>query len=62
MAKRYENECVGCPDGKCLGDACSKRNVLRYYCDKCDEEAELFKYGGKELCIDCIEAMLDKVE
>ena len=59
MAKRIENECVGCPQG-CRD--CGRKRVTRYYCDKCDAEAELFKYGGKELCIDCIEAMLDKVE
>ena len=61
MAKRIESECVSC-GMPCLREACPKFAVIKYYCDKCDEEAELFKYDGKELCIDCIEDMLDKVE
>ena len=61
MAKRIESDCVQC-GMPCILEACPNFRVIRYYCDKCDQEAELFKYGGKELCIDCIEAMLDKVE
>ena len=61
MAKRIESDCVMC-GMPCILEACPNFRVIRYYCDKCDQEAELFKYGGKELCIDCIEAMLDKVE
>lgn len=61
MAKRIESECVSC-GMPCLREACPYFAVTKYYCDKCDEEAELFKYDGKELCIDCIEALLDKVE
>ena len=61
MAKRIESDCVMC-GMPCIFEACPNFRVIRYYCDKCDQEAELFKYGGKELCIDCIEAMLDKVE
>ena len=63
MAKRYESECVECPpEMGCLGDACPKRNVLKYYCDECDAEEELFNYNGRELCIDCIKDLLQKVE
>jgi hypothetical protein len=61
--KKYENECVGCPPERgCLGSACPNRNVLRFYCDKCKEEAELYHYNDKELCIDCIAEQLEKVE
>lgn len=63
MAKRIENECVGCPPEKgCLGEFCPNRNVIRLYCDKCDSEETLYLYDGKELCIDCIREMLEKVE
>lgn len=63
MAKRYEDECVNCPpELGCLGSDCPKKNVLHFYCDKCDEEAELYHYDGKELCIECIKDMLERVE
>ena len=62
MAKRIENECVGCsPEMRCIGDSCPNRNVVRYYCDKCDTEETLYHHDGKELCIDCIIETLDKV-
>lgn len=60
MAKRIESECVMC-GMPCLLDACPNFRVTRYYCDKCDEVKELFKYYDKELCIDCIEELLEKV-
>lgn len=62
--KRTENECVGCKDLglPCLGFGCPHRAVTRLYCDKCDEETTLYYYDGKELCIDCIEERLEKVE
>lgn len=61
MAKRIESECVSC-GMPCLREACPNFAVTKFYCDKCDEEAELFKYDGKELCIDCISEMLEKVK
>lgn len=51
--KSIENECVCC-DLPCLGNSCPNRNVVRFYCDKCGEEAMLRKYNGKELCQDCL--------
>lgn len=61
--KRIENECVGCPpEMGCLGSACPNRNVERFYCDKCGDEAKLYNYEDGEYCIDCIENMLDVVE
>ena len=58
---QYENECVDC--GKpCLGDACPYRHVKRFYCDECDAEAELYYFDDRELCIDCIKDLLEKVE
>ncbi len=59
--KKIENECLGC-DLPCMGSSCPYRNVTRFYCDKCGDEAQLYHYDGKELCIDCIEKLLEKVE
>jgi hypothetical protein len=57
----YVNECVDC--GKpCLGDACPYRKVPHYYCDKCDDETTIYHFDGRELCISCIEQLLENVE
>ena len=51
---RYENDCVGCPQG-CIN--CGRRSVQHLYCDKCDEEydaEDLYDVDGEMLCIDCI--------
>lgn len=55
------NECVDC-GLPCLGNACPYRNVKRYYCDECKEEAKTYHYDGRHLCIDCIENELLEVE
>ena len=53
--KKIENECVGCPkEMGCLGDSCSYRNVIRYYCDRCGDETVLYNYYGEEICKDCL--------
>lgn len=58
MAKRIENECVGCPpEIGCLGSACIHKKVTRYYCDECKyeyEPDELYVFDGEELCHDCL--------
>ena len=60
--KKIENECVCCPpEMGCLGSSCPHLNVVRYYCDECEEEADLYHYNGQELCINCIEKTLEKV-
>lgn len=58
--KQVENDCVDC-GLPCLGYGCPYRNVLHFYCDKCGDEAELYHYDGKELCLNCIEESLEKV-
>lgn len=58
---KYENECVDC-GLPCLGNSCPNRNVLRYYCDQCGDEAKLYHFDGEELCLNCIEEKLDVVE
>lgn len=51
--KRIENECVGCPtDIGCMGEACPYRNVERFYCDLCGNDAE-YVVDDEELCEDC---------
>lgn len=56
--RTVEDECVGCPkEMGCLGSSCPNRNVIRYYCDYCEEEyfpEELYKYNGDEICRDCL--------
>lgn len=62
--KQIENECVDCTSVglSCRGSSCPNRNVVRFYCDKCKEEKDLYYFGDAELCIDCIEEELEKVE
>ena len=59
----YENECVDCKSSglPCMGSPCPNRKVPRFYCDKCREEATLYYFDGRELCIDCIEGLLEEV-
>jgi hypothetical protein len=58
MGKRIENNCVSCE--YCVN--CGRRHETVYYCDKCDEYADmwnvLYKVDGQELCIDCVKDML----
>lgn len=57
-----ENECVGCPpELGCLGNSCPKRRVVRFCCDSCYEEDELYYFDNKELCVSCILKRLHKV-
>ena len=62
--RKTENECVGCASLGlyCLGSACPNRNVTRFYCDKCGEEATLYDYDGEELCEYCLLEEFDIVE
>lgn len=60
---RRENECVDCKSQglPCIGRGCPRRSVVRCYCDKCDMEAVIYHYEGKQLCIGCIEETLEEV-
>ena len=58
--KETTNECVDC--GLPCFSGCPHRNVTRFYCDECDDETQTYYYDGQELCIDCIEKRLEKVE
>lgn len=57
---RYENECVEC--GKPCVNNCRFKNVPHFYCDKCDEEAELYEFDGEQLCESCLLETVPKVE
>ena len=56
---KYQNDCCDCaaPAYPCLGDTCTLRHAPHYYCD----ETKLFYFDGEQLCIDCIENLLDEV-
>ena len=56
-----ENECVDC-GLPCLYDSCPYYRVVRYYCDKCGEEDDLYEYGDEQLCADCVLEQLERVE
>lgn len=61
----YENECCNCSvDGfPCIGDSCKNIDVKHYYCDDCKDEFDIiYDFDGRELCIDCIEKTLKRVE
>lgn len=58
--KKTENDCVDC-GLPCIGYYCPYRNVTHFYCDDCGEEEQLYEFDGEELCIDCIEKRLKKV-
>lgn len=57
--RKIENDCVCC-DIPCSN--CGLKHAVHYYCDDCGDETTLYYYDGEELCIDCIEKRLDKVE
>lgn len=63
MVKKYENDCVACPDGQpCMGNSCPNRNVKHLYCDECKNEVEkLYIVGNEELCEECLLKMFDEI-
>ena len=58
---KIENECVNC-GLPCIFSACPYYKVVRFYCDECNDEAELYFFDDEELCLDCIEKRLERVE
>ena len=41
--QRVENDCVGCVL-PCLGASCPHRESIRYYCDDCGDETQLYEF------------------
>lgn len=59
---RTENECVDC-GLPCTYQSCPYWAVTRCYCDECGTEQDvLYWWDGQQLCLDCIEAQLERVE
>lgn len=57
-----ENECVDC-GLPCIYESCPYWAVIRFYCDECNNEVNtLYWWDGQQLCLDCIEARLERVE
>jgi len=53
--KEIENQCVGCPkEIGCLGSGCPNRNIIVYYCDRCNGYAN-YKIGDEDMCEECAE-------
>lgn len=47
----------------CRGGACPYYNPVPVRCcDKCESEEQIYHFEGKELCLECIEELLEKVE
>jgi len=62
MAIRYESQCVPC-GFPCRHEACRHYKVKVLICDDCGEEFDtLYRLYGEELCIDCIEKRLERIE
>lgn len=58
--KTKVNNCVDC--GKpCLLFCPVRDDSYEWHCDECGREMQLYDYEGSELCIDCIEKLLDKI-
>ena len=56
---KYENECVGCPQG-CIH--CGRDKTQHLYCDRCGEDSEeLYVFDGEELCEDCLKNSLERI-
>ena len=56
-----ESDCVDC-ELPCIYKACPYYEVMKYYCDNCGEEDDLYYYDGEQLCVDCILERLEKVD
>lgn len=55
--KRIKNDCVSC-DIPCID--CGRKRTPHYYCDICREEETLYDFEGQELCMDCIQDILEE--
>ena len=56
-----ESDCCDC-GLPCIYDSCKYYKVIRYVCDNCEDETDIYEFDGQELCIDCIEKLLTKIE
>lgn len=57
--RKYENQCVGCPEGMgCIGSSCPYVNVAIDCCDECGSENAEYRIDGDDLCEDCAKKYL----
>ena len=56
-----ENECVDC-GLPCIYELCQYYQVMRFYCDSCGDEENLWHFDGEQLCLSCILDRLERVE
>ena len=56
-----ESDCCEC-GLPCIHEACIHFKVIRFYCDQCGCEDDLYYWDGKQLCSSCILEELEKVE
>ena len=54
------NGCVDC-GLPCMLFCPLRDDTYIYKCDECGDETQLYEWDGQELCLDCIESKLDKV-
>lgn len=60
MARKIEDNCVGCSSdfGYCLGASCPNRKQVVWTCDKCGnylEDGNAYNVDGEYLCLDCLQ-------
>lgn len=61
---KMENMCCNCKTSTypCQEELCPNLNVKIYECDCCHDEIDtLYQFDGQELCLDCIEKLLLKI-
>ena len=56
-----ESNCYDC-GFPCIYEACRYYKVVRYYCDRCGQEEDLYYWDSEQLCADCILQQLERVE
>lgn len=59
MKVKVDN-CVDC-GLPCMPFCPLRDGSYEYRCDECGEEAKLYEFNGRELCISCIEKELDPI-
>ena len=53
-----ESDCVGC-ELPCIFEQCPYYKIRRYYCDRCNEPADM-EIDGENFCCDCAGKAVDE--
>lgn len=59
---KIESDCCDCEQQFRSCGSCSRRNAKHYYCDDCGDETDIYHFDGEELCIKCIQKLLEPVK